>query len=100
MTVTRLERKGRRNKNVAKSRVLTIKKLNATPTIKNVDIEEIKAEFAKQKKKPAAKKAEAKTVEVPKEGMKAKPKTMTKTSKKEKSTAAATAKKKVKTEES
>jgi hypothetical protein len=46
MAVTRLERKGRRNKLVAKQRKSTIKGLTAKPVIKNIDIEEIKAEFA------------------------------------------------------
>ena len=58
MAVTRLERKGRKNKNVAKNRVNTMKRLNAVPAIKKVDIEEIKAEFAKGSK--AAPKATAK----------------------------------------
>ena len=61
MAVTRLERKGRKNKNVAKNRVNTMKRLNAVPSIKNVDIEEIKAEFAKKakskKEEPKAEKA-------------------------------------------
>ena len=50
MAVTRLERKGRRNKNVAKDRVNAMKRLNTLPSIKNVNIEEIKAEFAKKAK--------------------------------------------------
>ncbi|MEQ8239322.1 MAG: hypothetical protein RIA69_08915 [Cyclobacteriaceae bacterium] len=49
MAVTRLERKGRKNKSRAKARVATIKRLNTLPTIKNVDIEAIKAEFAANK---------------------------------------------------
>jgi len=62
MAVTRLERKGRKNKNVAKKRVATIKRLSAAPAIKNVDIEAIKEEFAKQgKKKPAVKSEEVQT---------------------------------------
>lgn len=60
MAVTRLERKGRKNKNVAKGRVATMKRLNAKPSIKNVDIEAIKKEFS-NKAKPAKKEAEAKT---------------------------------------
>ena len=70
MAVTRLERKGRKNKNVAKNRVATMKRLNTVPTIKNVDIEEIKAEFAKKakskKEEPKAEKAEAKKEAAPK----------------------------------
>lgn len=50
MAVTRLERKGRKNKNVAKNRVNTIKRLNAFPAIKKVDIEAIKEEFAGKSK--------------------------------------------------
>lgn len=66
MAVTRLERKGRKNKARAKARVATIKRLSATPVVKNVDIEAIKAEF-EAKKKPAKaateKKKEVKDVE-------------------------------------
>ncbi len=47
MAVTRLERKGRKDKNVAKNRVTTMKHLNTTPAIKKVDIEKIKADFTK-----------------------------------------------------
>ncbi|MEQ9297529.1 MAG: hypothetical protein RIF33_03150 [Cyclobacteriaceae bacterium] len=45
MAVTRLKRKGRRNKLVSKQRLSTIKNLTSKPVITNVDIEEIKAEF-------------------------------------------------------
>ncbi|MEM6642742.1 MAG: hypothetical protein AAF616_07160 [Bacteroidota bacterium] len=55
MAVTRLERKGRKNKNVAKNRVATMKRLNTIPSVKNVDIEEIKKEFAEKSKAGAAK---------------------------------------------
>ncbi len=48
MAVTRLERKGRKNKARAKARVKRIKSLNFAPVIKNVDVEAIKAEFAKK----------------------------------------------------
>lgn len=66
MAITRLERKGRKNKNVAKNRVNNIKRLNTIPAIKNVDIEEIKAGFAQSDKKDTTKKAieEEKPVEV------------------------------------
>ena len=57
MAVTRLERKGQKNKSRAKARVKTIKRLGLFPVIKNVDVEAIKAEFAKPKK--AEKKEEA-----------------------------------------
>ncbi|WP_421889018.1 hypothetical protein [Marinoscillum sp.] len=63
MAVTRLERKGKRNKSRAKNRVSKIKQLNAMPTIKNVDIEEIKKSFEAAPK--PAKKAEAKKEEAP-----------------------------------
>ena len=64
MAVTRLERKGRKNKNVAKNRVATIQRLSFVPVIKNVDVDAIKKEFDAKKAKPAvkAKKVE-KTVE-------------------------------------
>ncbi len=60
MAVTRLERKGRKNKNVAKKRVNTMKRLSTKPVIKNVDVEAIKAEFESGAAKPAkAKKTKA-----------------------------------------
>lgn len=62
MAVTRLERKGRKNKSVAKRKTDNIKRLSASPVIKKVDVEAIKAEFAansKKGKKKAAKKEEA-----------------------------------------
>lgn len=59
MAVTRLERKGRKNKAVAKKRISRIKLLNQLPPVKNIDIEAIKAEFEAKKSKPA-KKAEPK----------------------------------------
>lgn len=48
MAVTSLKRKDRRNKTVAQNRIAEIKRLTLTPTIKLVDIEEIKASFAKK----------------------------------------------------
>ncbi len=77
MAITRLERKGRKNKSRAKARVATIKRLSSTPVIKNVDIEAIKASFEKpaaEKKAPKAKaeKAEAKEEVVAEEKPKAK----------------------------
>ncbi|MGB3467486.1 MAG: hypothetical protein WBA74_19530, partial [Cyclobacteriaceae bacterium] len=67
--VTRLERKGRKNKAVAKKKKATIKLLNDSPVIKNVDVEKIKEEFkAKMKdEKPAKKKAAPKKKEEAKE---------------------------------
>ena len=55
MAVTRLERKGRKNKNVAKKRVATIQRLSFVPVIKNVDIDAIKKEFHTRKLKATAK---------------------------------------------
>ena len=55
MAVTRLERKGRKNKSRAKARVKRIKSLNEAPIVRNVDIEAIKAEFANKAAKPAKK---------------------------------------------
>lgn len=72
MGTTRLERKGRRNIARAKNRVIKIKRLNATPPIKNVDVEAIKKEFEKNAKgkkaenKEEAPKAEAKEAKVAK----------------------------------
>lgn len=47
MAVTALKRKDRRNKTISQNRVASIKQLTLTPTIKLVDIEEIKASFKK-----------------------------------------------------
>ncbi|MDH5607975.1 MAG: hypothetical protein OEY56_00720 [Cyclobacteriaceae bacterium] len=63
MAVTRLERKGRKNRVVSKKRTTNIKRLSSKPVIKNVDIEAIKEEFAKKagatKAKATKKKADA-----------------------------------------
>lgn len=48
MAVTRIERKQRKSKTLAKKKINTIKRLNAVPPIKKVDVEAIKAEFAKK----------------------------------------------------
>ena len=53
MSITRLERKGRRNVSKAKRAKQVIKSLNAKPVIINVDVESIKKEF---NKKPSKKK--------------------------------------------
>lgn len=50
MAVTRLKRKGLRNKLVAQQRQERIKILTTQPPIKNIDVEAIKAEFEKNKK--------------------------------------------------
>ena len=65
MAVTRLERKGRKNKAVAKKKNANIKLLNDTPVIKKVDVEKIKEEFKAKLKdeKPAKKKAAPKKKE-------------------------------------
>jgi hypothetical protein len=51
MAVTRLKRKGKRNRAVANARVAKIKQLTAKPVIKNVDIDKIKEEFASNSSK-------------------------------------------------
>ena len=61
MGVTRLKRKDRRNKSKANNRVSRIKQLTATPVIKNVDVEAIKASFGKADDKKATAKAEKAT---------------------------------------
>lgn len=53
MAVTRLKRKEKRNKIVAKAKVSRIKQLTAMPVIKNVDIEELKSRFSSEKPKTA-----------------------------------------------
>ena len=71
MAVTRLERKGRKNKAVAKKRVNTMKHLSSKPVIKKIDVEAIKAEFeanaaeAPKKKAPKAKAKKAAKAEAP-----------------------------------
>lgn len=63
MGVTRLKRKGRRNKQRAAERQNTIKQLTAKPVLKNIDKEELKASFKTEEPKKAAK---AKKEEAPK----------------------------------
>ena len=58
MAVTRLKRKHRKNIARANNKQRVIKQLLSTPVIKNVDIEELKAQFT-QKAAPAASKAKA-----------------------------------------
>lgn len=58
MAVTRLKRKHRKNIARANNKQRVIKQLLSTPVIKNVDIEELKAQFA-PKAAPAAAKAKA-----------------------------------------
>ena len=62
MAVTRLKRKGKRNKVTSKKRTTSIKRLTATPVIKNVDVEALKAGFTNSgetKSAPKAKKEAA-----------------------------------------
>ena len=47
MAVTRLKRKDRKNKARANNKQIVIKQLLRTPVIKNVDVEELKAQFGK-----------------------------------------------------
>jgi hypothetical protein len=47
MGVSQLKRKDRRNKAVANNRIASIKRLSLKTDIKRVDVEELKAEFAK-----------------------------------------------------
>ncbi|HAA15824.1 MAG TPA: hypothetical protein DCE41_30575 [Cytophagales bacterium] len=54
MAVTRLKRKGAKNKSRAKTRVATIQRLSQKPVYKNVDVEAIKAEWAAEKGKTTA----------------------------------------------
>ena len=50
MGVTRLKRKDRKNKARANNRVARIKQLLATPVIKNVDMDELRAQFGEAPK--------------------------------------------------
>ncbi len=65
MASTKLIRKAQRNRTVSRKRVEAIKRLTTKPVIKNVDIEQIKEEFAKNK--TAVKAKPAKTEEVKEE---------------------------------
>lgn len=49
MAITRLKRKGRKDKSIAAVRRQTLKNLNFQPVSKNVDIEKIKEEFKAKK---------------------------------------------------
>ena len=72
MAITRLKRKGRKNKLTSKRRIQKLALESATPVIKNIDIEAVKAGF---KAAPAkAPKAEAKVEAPAKEVKKAAPK--------------------------
>ncbi len=60
MASTKLDRKALRNVSRQVNRKKTIKHLTAKPTLKNVDLEELKAQFPNAKKAAPAKKAEPK----------------------------------------
>lgn len=47
MAVTQLKRKARRNQAIAKNRLAAIKRLSLKLDVKRVNVEELKAEFAK-----------------------------------------------------
>ena len=52
MAVTRLKRKVRKNRTQAAQRKATMKRLLATPVIKNVDMERVEAELALKPSSP------------------------------------------------
>lgn len=82
MAITRLKRKGRKNKLKAKIRAQKIKLEGFSPVIKKVDVDAIKEEFkaapTPKKEKPAKKEVEAKA-EAPKAVKKEEAKTKKKT---------------------
>ncbi|MDB5264262.1 MAG: hypothetical protein JWQ14_3545 [Adhaeribacter sp.] len=53
MAITRLKRKHRKNIARANNKQRVIKQLLATPVIKNVDVEELKAQFSKNTATPS-----------------------------------------------
>ena len=57
MSTTTIKRKALRNRVKAKQRKSSIKRLTTKPTLKNIDIEEIKATFGKKTTKKEAPKA-------------------------------------------
>ncbi|MBX2840721.1 MAG: hypothetical protein KTR26_03045 [Flammeovirgaceae bacterium] len=64
MASHKLKRKSRKNVFVGQNKSIKIKRLNAKPVIKNIDIEELKKSFEKTAKEEAPKKkAAAKKVE-------------------------------------
>lgn len=95
MGVTRLKRKGRRNKQTAKARVARIKSLQYQPVLKNVDADELKAQFEAEApkkevkaEKPEAPKAEQKETSQKEEKPKAEKKSSPKAKKEAKPKAA------------
>ncbi len=59
MGVTRLKRKDRKNKARANNKVSAIKRLLLTPVIKNVDMDELRAQFGEAPKNKKEETAEA-----------------------------------------
>lgn len=49
MGITELKRKARRNRAISSNKVNAIKQLTRKPTIKNVDVDAIKASFAEKR---------------------------------------------------
>ncbi|MDH5366357.1 MAG: hypothetical protein OEW67_05175 [Cyclobacteriaceae bacterium] len=66
MAITRLKRKGRKNKQTAALRRSSIKQLTSKPVIKNVDVEEIKKGFKTSTKEAKPKKEAKAEKEAPK----------------------------------
>lgn len=100
MAITRLKRKGRKNKQKAAIRRSTIKQLTSKPVIKNVDVEEIKVSFsATAKEKSPKKEVKAKKEETPKAETTTEGKTVKKTATTKKPAAKKAAPKKEKKEE-
>jgi hypothetical protein len=58
MGTTTIKRKALRNRVKAKQRIAAIKRLTSKPTLKNIDIEEIKSTFVKKAPKKETPKAE------------------------------------------
>jgi len=58
MSTTTIKRKALRNRVKAKQRIANIKRLTTKPTLKNIDIEEIKSSFLKKASKKETPKAE------------------------------------------
>jgi len=63
MGITRLKRKARRNKKTAATRQNSIKQLNASPVLKNIDKEAAKAAFTTGSKVPKSERIDIATPE-------------------------------------
>lgn len=83
MSTTTIKRKALRNRVKARNRKSAIKRLSTKPTLKNIDIEEIKASFTKKTTKKETPKAEEviteKTVKQEKQVVDTKSSTITET---------------------